>query len=66
MGLSTQVRNTGRFVVFVIAVLAILALGSGTWWYFSSHYRPPERPPEGRPAFSFDTPDDLYFSALLR
>ena len=38
MGLSTQVRNTARFVVFVVAVLAILALGSGTWWYFSSHY----------------------------
>jgi UPF0755 protein len=66
MGLSTQVRNTGRFAVFVIAVLAILALGSGTWWYFSSHYRPSEKPPEGRPAFSFDSPDDLYFSSLLR
>jgi UPF0755 protein len=66
MGLSTQVRNTGRFLVFVVAILAIVALGSGTWWYFSSHYRPPEKPPEGRPAFSFESPDDLYFSALLR
>jgi UPF0755 protein len=66
MGLSTQVRNTGRFVVFVIGTLALLGLGSGTWWYFSSHYRPSERPPEGRPSFSFDSPDDLYFSTLLR
>jgi UPF0755 protein len=66
MGLFTQVRNTGRFLVFVIAVLAVLALGGGTWWYFTSHYRPPEKPPEGRPAFAFDTPDDVYFSTLLR
>ena len=66
MGLSTQVRNTGRFLVFVIAILAILGLGSGTWWYFSAHYRPREKPPEERPGLSFNTPDDLYFSALLR
>ena len=66
MGLSTQVRNTSRFVVFVIAILAIIMLGTGTWWYFSDHYVPPEKPPEGRPVLSFDTPDDLYFSALLR
>lgn len=66
MGLSTQVRNTSRFAVFVVAVLAIIVLGTGTWWYFADHYRPAEKPPEGRPALSFDTPDDLYFSALLR
>jgi UPF0755 protein len=66
MGLSTQVRNTGRFLVFVIAVLAVIAFGSGTWWYVTSHYRPSEKPPEGRPAFAFDSPDDLYFSTVLR
>ena len=66
MGLSTQFRNTGRFLTLVIAVLAVIALGSSTWWYFTTHYRPSEKPPEGRPAFAFDSPDDLYFSGLLR
>jgi UPF0755 protein len=66
MGLSTQLRNTGRFVVFIAAVLALIFLGGSTYWYFKAHYRPAEAPPEGRPALSFDSPDDLYFSALLR
>lgn len=66
MGLSTQVRNTGRFTIFVVAVLAILGLGSGVWWYFSSHYVEPPPPLEGRPNLSFASPDDLYFSAVLR
>jgi UPF0755 protein len=66
MGLSTQLRNTGRFLVFTTAVLAMIGLGGGTWWYFTSHYRPPTKPPEGRPALSFDSPDDLYFSIVLR
>ena len=66
MSLVTQLRNTGRFVVFVVAVMAILALGSTTWWYFAAHYVPPEPPPEGRPPISFRSPDDLYFSAVLR
>lgn len=66
MGLSTQVRNTGRFIVFVIAVLAVMALGSGTWWYFSTRYMAPEAPPEGQPALSFKSPDEFYFSLILR
>ena len=66
MGLSTQLRNTGRFIVLVLSVLAILLLGGGTWWYLTSHYAPPEPPPEGRTALSFESPDDLYFSAVLR
>ncbi|MBN1935708.1 MAG: endolytic transglycosylase MltG [Anaerolineae bacterium] len=66
MGLSTQVRNAGRFAVFVVSILAILGLGSGTWWYFSSHYVEPQQSPEGRPNLSFESPDDLYFSAVLR
>ena len=66
MGLSTQLRNTGRFGVFVIAILAMLVLGSGTWWYFTTHYVTPQGPPAGRPALSFDSPDDLYYSVLLR
>ncbi len=66
MGLATQIRNTGRFFVFVIAVLAILGLGSGVWWYFSSHYVEPQPPPEGRPNISFASPDDFYFSLVLR
>lgn len=66
MGLATQVRNTGRFLIFVIATLAIVGLGSGVWWYFSAHYVKPEPPPEGRPAISFASPDDFYFSLVLR
>jgi UPF0755 protein len=66
MGVSTQLRNTGRFVVFILSVLAAIALISGTWWYLRSHYVPPEKPPEGRPPFSFESPDDLYFSTMLR
>ncbi len=66
MGFATQIRNTGRFTVFVVAILAILGLGSGVWWYFSSHYVEPPPPLEGRPALSFQSPDDLYFSAVLR
>ncbi len=64
--LSTQLRNTGRFTVFVIAVLAIIVLGGGTWFYFSVRYRPAEPAPAGRQALSFESPDDLYFSAMLR
>lgn len=66
MGLSTQLRNTGRFLVFTLSVLTLVALVSGTWWYFTSRYVQPEKPPAGRPALSFDSPDDLYFSAVLR
>jgi UPF0755 protein len=66
MGLSTQLRNTSRFLVLVVSVLVVLALGGTTWWFFSTNYAPPEKPPEGRPSFSFDSPDDLYFSTLLR
>jgi UPF0755 protein len=65
MGLSTQVRNVGRFTVLVISVLALIVLGSGTWWYFATHYAPPAPSPEGRPGLSFESPDDLYFSAVL-
>lgn len=66
MGLSTQLRNTSRFLVLVVSVLVVIALGGTTWWYFTTNYVPPAEPPEGRPAFAFDSPDDLYFSALLR
>jgi UPF0755 protein len=66
MGLSTQLRNTGRFVVLVVSVLVVIVLGGVTWTYFSTNYAPPEKPPEGRPGFAFDSPDDLYFSTLLR
>ena len=66
MGLSTQLRTTGRFAVLVIAVLAALLLGTGTWLYFAARYTEPEKPPEGRPALSFESPDDVYFSAVLR
>lgn len=65
MGLSTQIRNTGRFVVFVVAVLFILLVSSGTWWYFSARYVPSEPPPPGRPGISLKSPDDFYFSAVL-
>jgi UPF0755 protein len=64
--MSTQVRNTGRFLVLVVAVLAIIAVGSASWWFFSTNYVEPEKPLEGRPWFSFDSPDDLYFSTLIR
>jgi UPF0755 protein len=66
MGLSTQVRNTGRFAVFVVAILAIIGAAGGTWVYFHQHYVEPKPPPEGRPAISFESPDDVYFSAVLR
>jgi UPF0755 protein len=66
MGLHSQVRNTGRFLVFVVAVLAIIALGTGTWWYLCGHYRPAGKAPEGRTGLSFTSPDDLYFSFVLR
>jgi len=66
MGLSTQVRNVGRFAILVISVVALIVLGSGTWWYFATHYAPPTPPPEGRPGLSFESPDDLYFSVILR
>ncbi|HUT18702.1 MAG TPA: endolytic transglycosylase MltG [Anaerolineae bacterium] len=66
MGLSTQVRNVGRFVVFVVVTLAVLLLGSGTVVYFQQRYRRPTPPPEGRPGFSFESPDDFYFSIVLR
>jgi UPF0755 protein len=66
MGLLTQVRNTGRFAVFVVAILALIGAAGGTWVYFNDHYRAPEPPPEGRPAISFESPDDVYFSAVLR
>jgi len=66
MGLSTQLRNTSRFLVLVASVLVMIVLGSVTWWYFTTHYVEPEEPPEGRPGLSFESPDDLYFSALLR
>jgi UPF0755 protein len=66
MGLSTQVRNLGRFAVLLVAVLTVLLVGSGTVLYFRQHYRPTPPPPEGRPGISFESPDDLYFSLLLR
>ncbi len=66
MGLSTQVRNVGRFVVFVVAILAVLVVGSGAAVYFQQRYRRPAPPPEGRPGLSFESPDDFYFSVLLR
>jgi UPF0755 protein len=66
MGLTTQLRNTGRFLVFTLSVLTLFVLVSGTWWYFTSRYVQSEGPPAGRPALSFDSPDDLYFSAVLR
>jgi UPF0755 protein len=53
-------------LVLVVSILVVIALGGVTWWYFTTNYVPPEKPPEGRPNFSFDSPDDLYFSALLR
>jgi UPF0755 protein len=66
MGLSTQLRNTGRFLVFTFSVLTMIAFFSGTLWFFTTHYAPPIQPPAGRPALSFESPDDLYFSAVLR
>lgn len=66
MGLSTQLRTTGRFVVFVAAILAVLLFAAGTWLYVSGRYTEPEKPPEGRPAISFESPDDVYFSFVLR
>ena len=66
MGLSTQLRNTSRFLVLVVSILVVIGLGSMTWWYLATNYVPPEKPPEGRPGFAFDSPDDLYFSALIR
>ena len=66
MGVSTQLRNTGRFIVFILSVLAIVVLGGASWAYFTNRYAPPEKPPKGRPPISFDSPDDLYFSAMLR
>lgn len=55
-----------RFLVLVVSVLVVIGLGSVTWWFFGTNYVPPEKPPEGRPGFSFDSPDDLYFSTLIR
>ncbi|MBN1641899.1 MAG: endolytic transglycosylase MltG [Anaerolineae bacterium] len=66
MGLSSQVRNVGRFLVLMVAVLAVLLVGSATVLYFRSQYTPSPPPPEGRPGISFESPDDLYFSLLLR
>jgi UPF0755 protein len=66
MGLSTQLRNTGRFFVFVVAILAVIVVASGTWLYLSERYQEPKKPPEGRPAISFESPDDVYFSFVLR
>ncbi len=66
MNWYTQFRNTGRFVVMVIAVLAVLLLGGGTWMLLASRYQPPQPPLPGRPALSFHSPDDLYFSVILR
>jgi UPF0755 protein len=66
MGLSTQLRTTGRFLVFVVAILVVIAVGSGAWFYVSERYAEPEKPPEGRPAISFESPDDVYFSVVLR
>ena len=66
MGLSTQLRNTTRFSIFVVSILAIILVGTTTWWYFSARYKPSEPSPEGRPPISFDSPDDLYFSVVLR
>jgi peptidoglycan lytic transglycosylase G len=66
MGLTTQLRTTGRFVVFVVAVLSIVAVVGGSWFYLSTRYVEPAKPPEGRPALSFESPDDIYFSAVLR
>jgi UPF0755 protein len=66
MGLSTQVRNAGRFVVFVVAIVSVLLVGSGMAVYLRQHYMKPAPPPEGRPGFSFESPDDFYFSVVLR
>ena len=66
MGLSTQLRNTGRFAVLVVSIVVVIVSGVVVWRYLSTAYVPPEKPPEGRPAFSFDSPDDLYFSTVLR
>ena len=66
MGLTTQLRNTGRFVVFIVAVLSVVAVAGGSWFYLSSRYVAPGKPLEGRPALSFESPDDVYFSAVLR
>jgi UPF0755 protein len=66
MGLSTQIRNVARFAVFVVAVVAVLLVGGGTVAYFQQRYRRPAPPPEGRPALSFESPDDFYFSVVLR
>lgn len=66
MGLSTQLRTTGRFVVFVTTLLVLIVAIGGTYLFFSSRYVEPEPPPEGRPSFSFESPDDVYFSTVLR
>jgi UPF0755 protein len=66
MGLSTQLRKSGRLLVFAMAVVAVVAAAGATWIYFSARYTEPEPPPEGRPALSFESPDDVYFSAVLR
>ena len=66
MGLSTQLRNTSRFLILVVSVLVVMVLGGVTWWFFTTNYAPPEKSPEGKPGFAFDSPDDLYFSTLLR
>ncbi len=64
--LTTQVRNTGRFLVFAGVIVTVIAVGLGTWRFFASRYVEPEPPPEGRPGISFESPDDVYFSAMLR
>ncbi len=66
MGLSTQLRNTGRFLILVVSVLTIVVVGSGTFAYFTARYVEPEPPPEGRPGISFESPDDVYLSVVLR
>jgi len=64
--LTTQVRNTGRFLVFAGVIVTVIVVGLGTWQFFASRYVEPEPPPEGRPGISFESPDDIYFSAVLR
>ena len=66
MGLSSQLRTVARFLVMLVAVLAVLLVGSGTVLYFRERYRPSPPQPEGLPGISFESPDDLYFSLLLR
>ena len=64
--LITQVRNTGRFLILAGVIVTVIVVGLGTWQFFSSRYVEPEPPPEGRPGISFESPDDVYFSAVLR